>query len=110
LLYPHSPSEQDLELSQKRKFQVRGWIFTSWTLSHFQISNNSKITGNKDDENYDDDDDDDGDDDGDDDHNNDGGSDGANNVIFSFDDFSCLVTFLFVTKIINKENWSYTSS
>jgi len=97
-LYPHSPSEQDLELSQNRKFQVRSWIFTSWKLSHLQISNNPNITGNDDDENYDDDDD------------NGGGSGGDNNVTFCFDDFSCLVTFLFVTRRINEANWSYTSS
>jgi len=89
---------------------VRSWIFTSWKLSHLQTSNNSKITGNNDDENDDDEDfDDNDDDDDDDDHNNDGGSDG-DNVIFSFDDFSCLVTFLFATRRINEENWSYTSS
>jgi hypothetical protein len=107
LLSPHSSSEQDSELSQHRKFQVRSWIFTSRKLSRLQISNNSKITGNDDDENYDDDDDDDDDDVVD---NNDSGSDGDNNVIFSFDDFSCLVTFLFVTRRINEENRSYTSS
>jgi len=97
LLYPHSPSEQDLELSQHRKFQVRIWIFTSWKLSRLQISNKSNITGNNDDDNYDDND-------------KDGGSDGDKNVIFSFDDFCCLVTFLFVTIRINEENWRYTSS
>ena len=41
---------------------------------------------------------------------NDDGSNGDNNVIFSFDDFSCLVTFLFVTRRINDEKCSDTSS
>jgi hypothetical protein len=68
-------------------------MFTSRKLSHLQISNNYNFTSN---DVYEDDDDDD--------------SDGDNKVIVSFDHFSCLVTFLFVTRRMNEENWSYLGS